>query len=117
MEHNSNFEHDLKLGQKGENLLANILLKKGDLIEVKTDFQAQETGNVFVEYKSRNKLSGISTTKAHYWAFIVSNEQIVIIEIKKLKKLCKIEGLKRIKGGDENTSEGILLPVDTLIMK
>ncbi len=117
MEYNNDWRYDLKLGEKGENLLANILLLKGDTIEVKTDFQAQETGNVFVEYKSRDKLSGISTSIATFWAFIISNEQIVIIEMEKLKKLCKIKGLKRVKGGDDNTSEGVLLPVCTLVSK
>jgi O-acetylhomoserine/O-acetylserine sulfhydrylase-like pyridoxal-dependent enzyme len=117
MEHNNDWRYDLKLGQKGENLLAHILLLKGDTIEVKTDFQAQETGNVFVEYKSRDALSGISTSTATFWAFVISNEQIVIIESKKLKKICKIKGLKRVKGGDENTSEGILVPVCQLLSK
>ena len=115
MKYNNDFSHDLELGQKGENLLARIILLKGNKIEVKTDLQATQTGNVFIEYKSRNKLSGISTTEAHYWAFVISNEQIIIIETNKLKILCKTKGLRRVDGGDNNTSKGILIPLKNLI--
>ena len=115
MNFNSDFKYDLKLGQKGENLLAKIIKLKGDTIEVKTDLQTKLTGNVFIEYESRKKISGISTTKAIFWAFVISNEQIIIIETKKLKKLCKLPGLKRKAGGDNNTSMGVILPVKYLI--
>jgi hypothetical protein len=115
MKYNSDFSHDLELGKKGENLLAKILLLKGDKIEVKTDLQATQTGNVFIEYKSRDKLSGLSTSKADYWAFLISNEQIIIIETNKLKELCKTKGLRRVDGGDNNTSKGILIPLNKLI--
>jgi hypothetical protein len=115
MKYNSDFSHDLELGKKGENLLAKILLLKGDKIEVKTDLQATKTGNVFIEYKSRDRLSGLSTSKADYWAFLISNEQIIIIETNKLKELCKTKGLRRVNGGDNNTSKGILIPLNKLI--
>jgi hypothetical protein len=115
MKYNSDFSHDLELGKKGENLLAKILLLKGDKIEVKTDLQATKTGNVFIEYKSRDRLSGLSTSKADYWAFLISNEQIIIIETNKLKELCKTKGLRRVDGGDNNTSKGILIPLNKLI--
>lgn len=115
MKYNRDFSHDLELGQKGENLLAKILLLKGDKIEVKTDLQATKTGNVFIEYKSRDRLSGLSTSKADYWAFLISNEQIIIIETNKLKELCKTKGLRRVDGGDNNTSKGILIPLNKLI--
>ena len=117
MNFNSDFKYDLKLGNKGENLLYNIIKLKGQTIEVKTDRDAIKnkcTGNVFVEYMSRDKLSGISTTQAKWWAFVISNEQIILIETNKLKKLCKLKTLKRVSGGDNNTSKGILLPIKYL---
>jgi hypothetical protein len=113
----SNYKHDLELGQKGENYLAKILLLKGDKIEVKTDYKAKKTGNLFVEYKTENRLSGLSTTKAHFWAFLISNEQIIIIETSKLKTLCKQKGLTRIPGGDNDKSMGILLPLNNILNK
>ena len=90
-------------------------LLTGDKIEVKTDLQATQTGNVFIEYQSRDRLSGLSTSKADYWAFLISNEQIIIIETNKLKELCKTKGLRRVDGGDNNTSKGILIPLNKLI--
>ena len=53
MKYCNDFSHDLKLGNKGENLIAKILMLEGSKIEVKTDFHAikgNATGNVFVEY-------------------------------------------------------------------
>lgn len=120
MKHNSNYEYDLKFGKKGENLLAQILSLKGDTIEIKTDkdaIQGKGTGNVFVEYQSRNKLSGISKTKAKWYAFVISNENIILIETIKLKDICRkyINTSRDVKGGDKNTSNGILLPLSELI--
>ena len=119
MEYNSDFKHDLKLGNKGENLLAYILKLKGDTIEVKTDKDAiknKSTGNVFVEYECRNKPSGISKTQAKWYAFVISNENIIIIETNKLKKICRkhINTTRDVVGGDNNTSKGIILPLNEL---
>ena len=111
MDYNSDFSYDLKLGKYGEGLLSDILKLKGDKIEVKTDFQAMETGNLFIEYESRKKLSGISISKAEYWAFLVSSQQILIIETDKLKKLCRNNKLIKVNGGDNDTSKGVLLPL------
>jgi hypothetical protein len=120
MKHNNNFEYDLKLGNKGENLLAKIILLKGDTIEVKTDKDAikgKATNNVFVEYESRNNPSGISISKAKWYAFVISNENIILIETKKLKDICRkyLNSNRDVKGGDKNTSKGILLPLEDLI--
>jgi hypothetical protein len=115
MEFNNDFEYDLKVGQLGEKHLSNILSNKR--IEVKTDFQATDTRNIFVEYESRNKKSGISTSKAEFYCFIISNEQLILIETKLLKEKCRVYfGSKRdIKGGDSNSSKGILLPLKELL--
>jgi hypothetical protein len=118
MKHCSDFQYDLKLGNKGENLIAKVLMLEGSKIEVKTDFHAikgNATGNVFIEYESRGKLSGISTSRADWWCFILSNEQVILIHADKLKALCKRKGLKRVNGGDNNTSRGILLPIKLLL--
>ena len=115
MKYNNNFEYDLLLGQKGENYLGKILENKK--LEVKTDLQAMKTRNVFVEYKSRGKKSGIATSKSKWYAFIISNENIALIETKKLKRKCAIyvNTSRDIKGGDNNTSKGILLPLSELL--
>lgn len=115
MNYNSDFRYDLKLGQLGEKHLSDILSNK--LVEVKTDYQAHKTKNIYIEYESRNKESGISISQSQFYAFILSNETIILIETKRLKELCrKYIGTDRdIKGGDNNTSKGIILPIKDII--
>jgi len=115
MKYNNDFKYDLKLGQVGEKYLSSILSEKK--VEVKTDFKANKTGNVFIEYESRNKPSGISTSESDFYAFILSNELIILIEKEDLKKKCRkyLKTSRDVKGGDSNTSKGILLPINELI--
>jgi len=115
MKFNSDFKYDLHRGQIGENYLANIL--KGH-IEVKTDKRALETGNVFVEYESRNKHSGITTTEAEWYAFVLSNTVIILIKTEDLKSICKkLPKEQRKPGGDSNTSMGVIVPIEKLYNK
>jgi hypothetical protein len=110
---NYEFRSDLKLGNNGENLVGKFLENKGGIIldknndnkydlsvsyngviityEIKTDvFCAPmfDTGNMFIEFESRGKLSGISVTKAKWFVtyFLYLNE-IWFIEVEKLKLL------------------------------
>jgi hypothetical protein len=110
MKHNSDFKYDLEIGLNYETKLAELLGKK---IEVKRDFKCLETGNIFVEYASRGKLSGIATSEADYYCYWLSEYHFIMIESKKLKVICKeYLGTNRdVLGGDSNTSRGILLPL------
>ena len=114
---NNNFEYDLKFGQMKEKELADIL--ENQKIEVKTDCKWKKTGNVAVEYKSRGKPSGISTTKAEYWAFILDAngyaEGILIVPIAKLLIIAKYHyQLGHITNGGEN-SDMVLVPITDLV--
>jgi hypothetical protein len=71
MKHNNDFRYDLEVGQIKENELASII--QGKKIEVKTDLQAHETGNVYVEYESRGKPSGIAISQSDYYCFVISS--------------------------------------------
>ena len=120
MKHNNDFKYDLIEGVIGEKHLAKILKDKS--IEVKTDFEASETGNVFVEYESRGNKSGIAKTHADYYAFLMSNEQILLIEVKRLKEICRsyLGSARDVRGGDKDggtvgTSKGIILPITELL--
>jgi hypothetical protein len=116
MKHSNSFYYDLDFGEKGEDWL-NELLKDGTKVEVKTDRMAHETGNVYVEVYSRGKASGISTTKANYWIFIIEKKDYsLLVSVQKLRDICRvmfqINGLTR--GGDSNTSSGILIPINLI---
>jgi hypothetical protein len=116
MNFNSDFKYDLKIGQSFETKLFELL---GSEIEVKRDFKCLETKNIYVEYFSRGKPSGISTSQAKWWCYWISDNVCIIIEIDELKYKCrKYLGTSRDKkGGDNNTSKGILLPLIELINK
>ena len=114
MKFNSDFKYDLEVGQVEERWLAQLL--SGGKIEVKRDFLAHRTGNVFVEYNSRGKPSGISVSQADHWAIILDEETVVIIKTDRLKDKCR-EQFRRgniTSGGDSDTSMGVLLPVSLL---
>lgn len=116
MEYNNDFKHDLKIGQLGEKKLARLLNDKR--VEVKTDFVAENTGNVFIEYESRNNPSGIATSDAEWYAFVLGTNNIIMIETEALKTKARkyIKTSRDVVGGDNNTSRGILLPLKELIV-
>lgn len=115
MKYCSNFKHDLEVGQLAENALADIIENK--TIEVKNDLKAIKTGNLFIEFMSRGKKSGIDRTEADVWCFCIGNI-FILIETKKLRKL--VDPLKGTSaerlGGDNDTSLGVLLPIIDLII-
>lgn len=113
MEYNNDFKYDLKVGQAKEEELGKIFNDKK--IEVKYDLKALDTENVYVEYFSRNKPSGISTSQSDYYCFAFG-KSFHIIATNDLKVACrKYIGTQRDrKGGDNNTSKGILLPIKEL---
>jgi hypothetical protein len=71
------FDIDFKRGLVGENLTKTFLNDlAGSLIEVKTDYRAHETGNVYVETHQypkgqleQHQLSGINLSEADWYVF------------------------------------------------
>jgi hypothetical protein len=124
MEYNNDFKYDLKLGQEGESFIASLLADT--TIEVKTDWIASKTGNVYIEYQSRNKPSGLATTKAKYWIYVILKpntprkvfskddvQDILFLSTERIKIVCR-EWLTKNQpklGGDNNTSLGCLVPI------
>ena len=113
MNYNNDFKYDLKVGQVKEEELGNIL--NYSTIEVKYDLKALKTGNVYVEYFSRGKQSGISKSKADYYCFAFG-ETFHLIKTSDLKDRCRkyLNTDRDRVGGDNNTSKGILLPIKEL---
>lgn len=114
MNYNSDFKYDLKVGQVAEKYLAEILQNKK--VEVKRDLKAHITGNVFIEYSSRGKPSGIATSQAEFYCIEIQ-KKLIILPAEQLKEKCRafLNTNKDITGGDNNSSKGILLPIQELV--
>lgn len=120
---NLDFKSDLSFGQSGEDVVVRFLQADGyrfgtinhdnkyDIMmtmddrkitfEVKTDFKCAplfDTGNIFVEFESRNKPSGISVTQADWFVtyflyfhelwFIKTSDLKTLIEENNFSKFC-----------------------------
>ena len=109
------FTKDLSYGKKHEKLV----MKSMENFELKTDRMAHKTGNVYVEFQSRGKDSGIRTSKSDTWIFkIVSKGDrhlfSIQIPLTRLKKLVSTD-YRVVPGGDNLTSRGYLVPLTDLI--
>tara|TARA_R110000803_G_scaffold53653_1_gene109991 strand:- start:68 stop:574 length:507 start_codon:yes stop_codon:yes gene_type:complete len=140
---NYDFEKDLVLGEQGEKMVALYLMLVHDMtflgynkdnrfdilmrnrisnekktFEVKTDYYVDEhndTGNMAIEIRHKNKPSGISCTKADVFIYFFRNlaeNNIWMIKTSELKSLIKdnVSGLKRVMGGDTKETEILLIP-------
>ena len=107
------FDISLKEGEIKEQELANILTNKK--IEVKFDKLFHKTKNLAIEFKSRGKASGICTTEADYWAFILDKTGIIIIADREiLQEKLKVIDRKIVSGGDDQTSQTVLIKPEDL---
>ena len=120
---NSNFDIDLQYGQIYEKALALILQDKK--LEVKTERDTwKKTGNIAIELHNHasNKPSGLSVTKADYWATILVDDfkihSIHILPVSELKTrvkdIVRNGGGKIIMGGDFKASEIALIPIEEI---
>ena len=109
------FEKDLSYGKKHEKMVMKSLEK----YELKTDRMAHRTGNVYVEFQSRGKDSGIRTSKSNTWIIkIVSAKDThlfsVHIPLSRLRRLVS-KDYRVVPGGDNLTSKGYLVPIKDLV--
>jgi hypothetical protein len=119
MKHNNDFKYDLDFGIVSEKFYGKVM---HDLIEGKTECKAErdqwaKTGNMFVEFESRGKPSGIATTHAEHWVVSFYKENklcfTLTVPIEDMKKIAR-KG-KLIEGGDENSSKGMLVNIKDVI--
>ena len=114
MEYNTDFRYDLKRGQKAEKWRGGML--EADTLEVKRDFIAHKTKRVFVEYECNGKPSGIRTTQADWWGFVLEDSAVMIPTDKLTWLVDEAIAKKRFKrGGDGNRSLGALVELKDLV--
>ena len=119
MQYNSDFRYDLKRGNDAEKWFGGLLT--GGSIECKRDFKAHKTKNVFVEYECRGKPSGIETTEAEYWVFIVgphdNDLRAYLTTTERLRVLYQnaLKSQNVRPGGDKMLSMGALVKGEDLV--
>jgi len=112
------FDIDLQYGQVFERKVADML--QNSKIEVKTERDKwRDTGNIVIEFESRGRPSGISTTEAEYWFHnLAIGEDIVmtlVFPTKTLRNYLAKNNPRMVRGGDDNTSRLYLINLKDLV--
>ncbi len=98
-----NFEFNGFSGTKGYDAIITIS-DRAFYLEIKSDYITQRTGNIAIEYESRGSLSGISTSKAHFYAYAVmlpEGMRVYFMNSNKIRKLIENELYhSKTSGGD-----------------
>ena len=118
---NSKFDIDLAKGIEMEETFKKYM--EGDKVEVKSERHIWETtGNHFVEYECRGKPSGIAVTESDYWVLmLVKDDKPVmtyVVPMDVMKELTRtyFHKEKITKGGDDNLSMGVLVPIKEIAL-
>jgi len=130
------FLNDLKRGEEGEDfiiqklqeLYGGVAVKSGGAkgwdfsltnkgwsirFECKSDFYAAKSKNLFVEVECNNKPSGLTSTTAGRWAYLLPENCIYIFEPAKMLEWLKVNG-RPIGGGDGGRAKGFLVKVSVV---
>lgn len=118
------FDIDLEYGRQGELFIGSVVeALKADRIEVKRDGKFARTGNLYVEFECRNRGqwrdSGLKTTDAALWAFVLGDSGLaIIVPTELLKEVCRLRyhaGHVAEETDGSNPTRGVLLPVQYLM--
>lgn len=119
MKYSRSFNHDVKVGLLGEDWAKEFFSGEFKL-EVKFDSMAHASGNLFIEYSSRGKPSGIAATDAEYYLYIIAEfNYAIILNVENLKERLRFyykHNMYIRNGGDDDTSVGFLVPIQELLM-
>jgi len=84
--------------------------------EVKYDVLADKTGNLCIEVAFKGSKSGITATKATYWAIYARNKWYVLKTQEFLEWLVQNKPyLTYVRGGDNNESLLVLLKPNNIV--
>ena len=120
------FDNDLEFGKLWEGYLGTML--QGNRMEVKAErgLSVQldkrtwvQSQNMFIEHESRGKKSGLDVTKAEVWGqvLLIDKEPFctILMNTEMLRASIEyLDNLPIVKGGDDGTSRGWLLPINQL---
>jgi hypothetical protein len=112
----NNFRNNLAYAREHEDKTQEAFTKA----ELKTDRLTHKTGNVFIEFESRNKPSGIETTKSEFWLTELVDESedayaVIMIPTDRLRRMVENNNYPVKNGGDDYTSKGYLIPRGDLL--
>ena len=112
----SGFDVDLRDGEAREDAFVYTFLRAR--VEHKSDEACRRTGNVFIEYRQKGRPSGIAVTTAERWAIEYDGDCWLVVPTPRLKAITRLayrDPKKRVKGGDGNQYDGVLVPVEWLV--
>ena len=130
-ERNKKFDRDYSKGIAMEKLFDTFMI--GYQVEIKSERHIWEkTKNHFVEYSylpygkedipANWEDSGIAATTSNYWALMLVNDKeecvgcyfVLTSELKQLAKKYWNDDKRNTRGGDDNRSKGILVPIEEI---
>lgn len=130
MTYEPHFDIDFARGKVGEDLVRTFLMDlQGSKIEVKTDYRAHETGNVYVETwqyhatdASDKKRSGINITESDYYCFASPDGAgFIMIKTDALKDIIRETNPREVRQSKinphTNASIGRLVKVTDILKK
>lgn len=119
------FDIDYAFGKQAEFWVADIIRAIGtERVEVKHDARCADTGNVYVETECRRGgrwcKSGISTTTAELWAFVLdAGSCCFFVSTERLKLVCRTlwkDPTKRVEcPRGSHPTKGLRVPVSRLL--
>jgi hypothetical protein len=109
IETNDDGRYDVRFTMEGQTYTA----------EVKEDRMYHTTQNLALEYESRNKKSGVASSVADFWCYVLDKgcgyDGIYFVRLNKLRRHLQTHQYPQSLGGDDGTSKLYLVPITRFI--
>ncbi len=117
------FDIDYEVGRQGELFVSRVIdsLTGGSAsIEVKTDERVAQTGRVYIEYacqrRGRYEWSGIATTRADLWAFVLPANVLIVAPVESVRALVRRRWQNRAEcSRGSHPTRGVVVPVGLFV--
>ena len=97
-----------ELESKNDTFAYDLLFTNGKKVEIKEDKLVGRYGNIAIEYTSRGKPSGISSTEADYWVTVAHTKDGVVVlmtPVGLLRHMCNEKEWHKEKSGGDSGSD------------